>query len=139
KPLHGVPVDKITGQMVKAHRDEIKTESGPPTANLAMAALSTFFGWAIEAEHCNGSNPTTDIRRLQQSKRTRVLREDEIVDILACLDAHADEFGDFGPIIKLLFLTGQRRQEVGGLEGSEIPAGKRPIGLPAARAKKRGA
>ena len=104
-PLHGEPIDKITRQMVKARRDEIKAEH-PPTANLAMAALGTFFKWAIEAEHCSGDNPTTDIRRLQQNKRKRRLANDEIADIWACLDAHADEFGDFGPIIKLLFLTG---------------------------------
>jgi integrase len=134
-PLHGEPIDKITHKMVKARRDEIKTESGAPTANLAMAALSTFFGWAIEAEHRNGDNPTRHIRRLQQEKRKRRLADDELIDLLTCLDAHADELGDFGAIIMLLLLTGQRRQEIGGLEWSEIPAGKRQIELPGERTK----
>jgi integrase len=135
EPLHGQPIEQITRQVVKARRDEIKTESGPPTANLAVAALSTFFGWAIEAEHYSGDNPTTHIRRLQQNKRKRTLANDELVDILACLDAHAAEFGDFGPIVKLLMLTGQRRQEIGALEWLEIPPGKRQIELPGERTK----
>jgi hypothetical protein len=134
-PLHGQPVEQITRQAVKARRDEIKVENGVPTANLAMAALSTFFGWAIEAEHRNGDNPTAHIRRLQQENRKRRLLDDELIDILACLDAHADELGDYGPIVKLLLLTGCRRQEIGGLEWSEIPAGKRQIELPGERAK----
>jgi len=135
KPLHGEPVDKITRKMVKARRDEIKTENGGPTANLAMAALSTFFGWAIEAEHCSGNDPTTNIRRLRQDKRKRTLANDELVDILACLDAHADEFGDYGPILKLLMLTGCRKKEIGELEWPEIPVGKRQIELPDPRVK----
>src|SRR5262249_32473395 len=134
-PLHGDPVDKITRPMVKARRDEIKTEKGAPTANLAMAALSTFFAWAIEAEYVSGDNPTLHIRGLQQNKRKRTLTDDEIAEILSCLDAHAVEFDDFGPIIKLLLLTGQRRQEIGALEWSEVPAGKRQIELPEERAK----
>src|SRR5215471_648272 len=84
KPLHGEPVDKITRKMVKARRDEIKTENGGPTANLAMAALSTFFGWAIEAGHRNGDNPTTHISRLQQENRKRWLLDDELIDLLTC-------------------------------------------------------
>jgi integrase len=110
-PLHPTPVEQITRQQVKARRDEIKTESGAPTANLAMAALSTFYGRAIEAGHRSGDNPTTHIRRLQQDKRKRRLANDEIIDLLACLDAHADELGDYGAIIMLLLLTGQRTKE----------------------------
>src|SRR5262249_22564351 len=63
------------------------------------------------------------------------LLNDELIDVLTCLDAHADELGDFGAIIMLLLLTGQRRQEIGGLEWSEIPAGKRQIELPEERTK----
>src|SRR5262249_1702957 len=50
QPLHEKPVNEITRKMIKERRDEIKSESGGPSANLAQAALSTFFAWAIEAE-----------------------------------------------------------------------------------------
>jgi integrase len=48
---------------------------------------------------------------------------------LACRD------DDFGRIIKLLMLTGQRRLEIGHLEWAEIFAERRQIELPAARTK----
>jgi site-specific recombinase XerD len=75
KPLHEEPVDKITRQMVRARRDEIVSESGPTSANQALAALSTFFSWAIDREHVAGANPTADIKVLKQTKRERVLSE----------------------------------------------------------------
>jgi len=38
---------------------------------------------------------------------------------------------DYGRIVKLLVLTGQRREEIGGLHWSEIDLDKRMISLPA--------
>jgi integrase len=130
QPLHNEPVDKITRQMVRARRDEIVTESGRLAAKQAHVALSTFFKWAIDRDHVAGANPTTDIRQLETSKRDRVLSEPELVDIWqACGDR------DFGRIVRMLMLTGQRRQEIGGLEWAEISVERRQISLPAARCK----
>jgi hypothetical protein len=47
----------------------------------------------------------------------------------ACLD------DDYGRIVRLLLLTGQRRQKIGDLAWSEMPEGKRQIGLPEHRTK----
>jgi integrase len=113
-PLHGEPVEQITRQQVKHRRDEIVSESGAVSANQAHAALSTFFAWAIDQDHVSGANPTADIRHLKVDKRIRVLSEPELVDIWhACRNDH------FGRIVKQLMLTGQRRQEIGGLEWLE--------------------
>src|SRR5262245_53412012 len=71
-------------------------------------ALSTLFAWAIDKDHVAGASPTAGIKQLRTSKSERKLADDEIVDILTCLDVHVDEFGDYGPIIKLLALTGCR-------------------------------
>jgi hypothetical protein len=108
--------------MVKARRDEIKTENGAPTANLAMASLNTFFGWAIEAEHCSGNDPTNRIRRLQQNKRKGRLLDDELIDILTCLDAHADAAGSRNdrkgtPRLRLIAVYGRRQLAGAACEG----------------------
>ena len=42
---------------------------------------------------------------------------------------------DYGKIVKLLILTGQRREEIGGLRRSEIDLDQRLIRLPPARCK----
>jgi integrase len=130
QPLHDKSLNTITRENVKDRRDEIKSESGGPSANLAHAALSTFFFWAIEAGHVSGHNPTMNIRALQQNRRKRKLTDDELVDVWTCA---GDD--DYGRVLKLLILTGQRRQEIGGLEWSEIPSGKRQIELPEERTK----
>jgi integrase len=132
KPLHANLVDQITRETVEDRRDEIVSESGAATANQALAAAATFFAWAINRRHVKGDwpNPTRDIKALKQAKRERVLSEAELVGIWqACSD------DDFGRIVRLLMLTGQRRQEIGGLEWEEISLERRQISLPAARCK----
>ena len=53
----------------------------------------------------------------------------QVENALACGD------DDFGTIVKLLMLTGQRRQEIGALEWSEFHSAKRQIELPERRTK----
>jgi integrase len=130
KPLHGELIDKITRKMVRDRRDEIVKESGAVSANRALAALSGFCGWAIDQEHISGTNPTSDIKPLHEQDRERVLSEEELVEIW--LAAGNDEFGR---IVKLLMLTGQRCAEIGGLECIEVHVGKRQIELPGRRTK----
>ena len=130
QPLHDVAVTEITRQRVKERRNEIVHESGAVSANRALCALSSFFGWVIDQEHITGSNPTLDIKPLHEEDRSRVLGEAELVDIwLACGD------DAFGHIVKLLMLTGQRRSEIGGLRWSEIDLHTGQINLPGERTK----
>ena len=62
--------------------------------------------------------------------RERVLRPDEIKALLRSL-------GDdpFSNIVRLLLLTGQRRNEIGHLQWGEIDLAKAQIVLPASRVK----
>ncbi len=54
-----------------------------------------------------------------ETKRDRVLSDEELALVWQCSGG-----GDFGAIVKLLILTGQRREEVGAAQWSEIdPAG----------------
>ena len=45
--------------------------------------------------------------------------------------------GDYGRIIRLLILTGQRRDEIGQMQWNEVNVVRREIALPAARCKNR--
>ena len=130
KPLHARDVQAIGRPEVIAVIDEIVLRQGEIAADRARVALSGFFGWAIERGYCE-TNPTLHISpRSEAGARERVLTEPEIAEVWqACLD------DDYGKIVRLLILTGQRRAEIGDLAWPEIDLDKRQIELPASRTK----
>jgi len=62
--------------------------------------------------------------------RDRVLTDSELAEIWAAL---GDD--DYGRIVKLLALTGQRRNEVGGMRWTEVDFDKRAWTIPSTRSK----
>jgi integrase len=130
KPLHGMPIDVIERRDISLCLATITRNSGSTTAARARTALSSFFAWSIQMGLAE-SNPVIGALRPEESKgRDRVLSNDELALVWnACGD------DEFGRIIRLLILTGCRRQEIGGMRFSELD---RELGvwvLPAARAK----
>jgi integrase len=105
-------------------------ERGPYAANRTLAHLRTLFNWAmsrdlIAVSPCAGVEPPGE-----EKKRSRWLSDDELTRVWkACTD------WPFGPITRLLILTGQRREEVAQMEWSEIDLDAALWTLPAARAK----
>jgi integrase len=92
------------------------------------------FAWAIGEGLCE-SNPVINTNKAVEEKpRNRVLEDAELA---AVWKAAPDN--DYGKIIKLLMLTGQRRDEIGGLRWDELKdtddAGKARIELPDTRTK----
>lgn len=128
--FYGYEVKDITRRDVVRAVDAMAETRGAVTADRAKASLSTFFAWAIEKDYAD-ANPTRDIRaRGQKSKTTRVLTEDELVAIwLQSLG------GEYATIIRLLILTAQRKNEIGGLNWPEIDFDRQQINLPAERCK----
>ena len=85
-------------------------------ANRTRSALLSCFGWA-RAMRFVSSNPVEATLKplLVERSRERVLTDGELVAIWnACRD------DDYGRIVRLLMLTGQRRDEVGSMCWSEI-------------------
>jgi integrase len=99
-------------------------------ADRARTSLSTLFAFAIDRNHID-FNPTINIKdRGSNGGRTRVLSEPELAEVWhECLD------NDYGKLIRLLILTGQRRRELGDLIWSEVNELERQIELPEARVK----
>jgi integrase len=130
KPLHNIPVDAITRRDVAARLLIIGRENGVVAAGRARAALSALFSWAME----NGlaeTNPTVGTAKPKAPpSRERTLSDQEL---LAVWRAAGDD--DFGRIVRLLILTGQRRTEVGGMAWSELDLDRAAWVLPAERAK----
>jgi integrase len=108
----------------------IAGENGPIAADRARAAFSAFFTWAIREGLCE-INPVVGTNKAAELKsRKRVLTDEELKIIW-----HAAPETDYGRIVRLLILTGQRREEIGGLRWPEVDTAKRVIRLPGDRTK----
>jgi integrase len=129
-PLHEVAVQSVTRPMVAARLSEIAGTKGPYSANRARAALSAFYSWAI-GEGLADANPVVGTNKpINEASRDRVLSPEE----LRFVWQHAGS-GDYGAITRLLFLTGQRREEVGGMLWSEVNLEARLWSISGARTK----
>ena len=128
KPLHGLALAKVSRATVAQRLASIAENSGPTAADRARAALSSLFTWAMR-EGLAETNPVIATNRTSEAKsRDRVLTDAELAAIWKTLP---DD--QYGAIVRLLILTGQRREEIGGLRWSEIQVGK--IALPGERTK----
>src|SRR5271169_6879679 len=113
--LHEVAVHSVTRSMVAARLAEIATGNGLYAANRARAALSAFYSWAI-GEGLANENPVVGTNKaVDEISRDRVLSPHELRLIWQLAGSN-----DFGAIVRLLILTGQRREEVGGMLWSEL-------------------
>jgi integrase len=104
----------------------------PITANRLHAVLSSLFGWA-RGKRLVASNPCTGLDRpAEERSRDRVLDDKELRKVwLAASELGHPHVG----IVRLLILTGQRRNEIAALRWSEIDLAERALHLPAARTK----
>jgi len=130
QPLHGRELQNLERRHVAAELGRIATDSGLYGANRSRAAPSTLFAWAI-GEGLTDTNPVVGTNKAtEEVARDRVLTGDE----LSLIWRVAGE-GDYGAIVRLLILTGQRREEVGGMFWSEIDLAKRVWRIDAERTK----
>jgi integrase len=160
KTLHNLPIDEITGDQIQTRIDTIASQSGNSAAESCFDALRVFFKWAIKTGKLpKGHHKPTDDVQAPAGKRSRkrVLSDDEIRLIWKTCDAweaHAVQQHQFKettgktPValnnpdapraVKLLFLTGCRIKEIGGLQWSEVgPLDDAELFIPGWRRKSR--
>jgi integrase len=131
KALHAMPIATVKRADVAAILQEISANNGRVAAARARANLSALFGWAIREGLCDANvvlatnNPEEGIAR-----RDRILDDAELRAVWsACLD------DPFGRIVRLLVLTGCRREEIGGLRWNELNFETGVMSIPGARTK----
>ena len=131
KPLGKRPIDSIKRADVAARLHELVAERGRTAAARARGNLSALFGWAMREGLCD-ANPVLNTNDPAEGieARDRVLSDAELAIVWrACQD------DDFGRIVKLLVLTGCRREEIGGLKWSEIDLETGVMTIPGSRTK----
>jgi len=128
RALHRLAIGKIDRATIAVELRAIAKKSGPVQADRARSTLSAMFGWCV-GEGILEANPVVGTNKQSNTKsRERVLTDDELV---AVWTSAPDT--EFGCIVKLLMLTGQRRDEIAALRRAEIEGGV--LALPAARTK----
>lgn len=130
KRLHEIPVAKISRRDIATELAAIAQNSGPFAANRARAYLSSAFGWAV-MQGLAEENPVSGTGRVApEISRDRVLKDAE----MALIWRNAGD-GDYGAIIRLLALTGQRREEVAAMTWGEVDLDTGIWEIPAPRTK----
>ena len=130
KPLHGLALSGIGRPHVAAQLTVLAKNNGRATANRSRASLSTFFRWAIGEGLCD-HNPVVGTNTQQEDgPRERSLSDAEVARIWLAAPEN-----DYGRIVRLIFLTGCRRAELGDLAWSEINDKECTITIPGKRTK----
>jgi integrase len=145
-PVWGTkPVTEISRRDVVQLVESIADRGATYQAHNVLGHVRTFFNWAInrgiyglETSPCDRLKPATLIG--EREPRQRVLSDAEIAALWRVAGGLAPdnqmlEFYPFGPLYRLLLLTGQRKSEVAGARWREIDLEKRLWTVPAERFK----
>jgi integrase len=130
KQLHAMPADTVSRKDIAALLLTITRGSGTASATWAHAAISGLFKWAL-GQGLVELSPTIGVNRPKKApSRARVLSDTELATIW-----HATGDDDFGRVVRLLILLGQRRSEVGGMTWRELDLERGLWTIPGARTK----
>jgi integrase len=105
------PADKET--KTKAVRES----GGPYAANRLLANTRKLFSWAVEQEYLTASPVVSVSAPGAEQERERVLTDDEVKALWKAWEAME---APFGPMLQLLLVTAQRRDEVAGLRWADL-------------------
>jgi integrase len=133
QPLRSLKLSEIDRRRVAQLLASIQTNSGPVSRNRTRTSISAMFTWLDkEGQLPEGfANPAAGTVIADEGPSgDRVLMRTELAEVWDALpDNHV------GDIIRLLILTGQRRNEIAKLQWSEIDLDKSSLTLAPARTK----
>lgn len=127
----GRKVQDITKRDVIALLDSV-SDRAPIMANRVLAAIRKLFNWCLSRDVITVSPCRLVEPPASENSRERVLSAEEIKRLWAATDA---EGWPFGPLVKMLLLTGQRLTEVSGMTWDEVDLDAKLWTLPGDRVK----
>jgi integrase len=103
---------------VAAMIDKIETDCGPVAADKALAILGALCNWQMTREEDYVSPIIKGMRRSNPKERARdrTLNDDEIRTVWTAAAAN----GTYGALVRVLLLTGQRREKVVAMRWQDI-------------------
>jgi integrase len=128
-PLWRIPVDAVDQRIIAERLGTVEKSSGAVTANRVRATMSAMFTWSMR-EGLALANPVANTNKREERPRDRVLTDAELGAVWRALGDN-----QYGAVVKLLMLTGQRANEIAGLRWQEIDFDRGVISLPGSRTK----
>jgi integrase len=129
EPLHRMTLDAVDQRTIAERLGAIEKKSGAVTANRVRASMSAMYTWGMR-EALVLANPAANTNKREEKPRDRILTDAELRLVWKALDDN-----QYGTIVKLLMLTGQRANEIASLRWSEIDFDRGVISLPSERTK----
>jgi integrase len=119
KPLHSEGAGKVTQRAIVDLLHGVAkggVSGGPIAANRVRASLSAMFAWGMKAGVVPANPVAATFKPADEKPRERVLADRELELIWSCTNGA----GDHDRIVRLLMLTGARREEIAGMRWAEI-------------------
>src|SRR5215472_12926438 len=132
KPWAGRSIHEIGKRDVVELVSVIEQRGAPAAANKTLKSIKTFLRWCVGRAVLDQSPAEGVPLPSKEVARDRVLDDDELAQVVL---AARKIGGPYGGIVELLALTGQRREEVAGLQREELDLGQRLWTLPKSRTK----
>jgi integrase len=132
KPWAGRSIHEITKRDVVELVSAIEQRGAPVAANKALKSVKTFLRWCVGRAVLDQSPADGVPLPAKEVARDRVLNDKELAQVI--LGARKIG-GRYGAIVELLALTGQRREEVTGLQREELDLAHRVWTIPKQRTK----
>jgi integrase len=129
-PLHRRPLVELTRREISTRLLDMKDNHGPVAANRARSTLSALFTWAIKRGLVD-VNPVAGTIQNEERSRDRVLSLEELRSLWQATDSPDDH----AAIVRLLMLTGCRRNEVSAMAWGEVDLDKAIWSIPGSRTK----
>jgi integrase len=110
-------IEEITRGEVRELLATLERERGPVQANRVVQTLRAMFNWARREGRCD-ANPAADLRSaIKEASRDRVLSDAELAAVWRATALIGEPFG---PYVRLLVLTGQRRSETAHMRWRDV-------------------
>jgi integrase len=115
-----IAAGKTAGTFKTKARGKAVVEGGAGTAARVTELLGGVWSWAEKRGHVSGQNPVRSLEKHRGEAKDRTLSREELNRLGAALDAHAERFPAAVNAIRLIAMTGMRREEAVGLRWREI-------------------
>ncbi|MFO1102474.1 MAG: site-specific integrase [Methylocystis sp.] len=115
-----IAAGKTAGTFVTGPRGKAVVEGGPATAARTVELLGGLWTWADRRGLVSGQSPARGVEKHRGEAKDRTLSGDELARLGAILRERSEQYPAATAALRLIALTGLRREEACGLRWSEI-------------------
>jgi integrase len=132
-----IPLKNLTRAKVLELMDDLAGEGLTVQVNRVVSQLKAFCNWAVEDREWIDVNPVASVnrgkkKRFKEHSRDRFLSDEELSAIWAATSTHSQVSRS---LVRVLLLTGQRRDEVRLMAWDELDIDNGEWNLPSSRTK----